>query len=187
MRYRGPSLIAKIFAWVAWLAPVTLDATYQQEDQGVQLFAENCAACHGTFGEGASGPDLTNILWQSEVSDSDLDRIIRNGVRGTTMPAFGEKLDASARQALVRQIRTLDENGFPRFEWLVNRGQQKGTLVYYIFDLLKLGDVDLRSEPLRKRKKLLQRLLKDRHPRFLYVDHMEREGLAMFAGALALG
>lgn len=65
--------------------------------------------------------------------------------------------------------------------------QRSQSIGYYIFDLLKLGDVDLRSEPLRKRKKLLQRLLKDRHPRFLYVDDMEREGLAMFAGALALG
>ncbi|HEU0007420.1 MAG TPA: cytochrome c, partial [Terriglobia bacterium] len=107
MRYRGPSLIARIFAGVVWLTPVTLAATYQQQDQGVRLFAENCAACHGTFGEGGSGPDLTNILWQSEVSDSDLERIIRNGVRGTTMPAFGEKLDARASQALIRQIRTL--------------------------------------------------------------------------------
>ena len=90
MRYRGPSFIAKIVAGVVWLTPVTLAATYQQQHQGVRLFAENCAACHGTFGEGGSGPDLTNILWQSEVSDSDLERIIRNGVRGTTMPAFGK-------------------------------------------------------------------------------------------------
>ena len=107
MRYRGPSLIARILAGVVWLAPDILAATVQQQDPGVRLFAENCAACHGTFGEGGSGPDLTNILWQSEVSDSELDRIIGNGVRGTAMPAFGEKLDASARQALIRQIRTL--------------------------------------------------------------------------------
>src|SRR5262245_14461791 len=95
MRHRESALFARIFAGVVCLAPVSLAGTYQEQDQGVQLFAENCVACHGTFGEGGSGPDLTNILWQSEVSDSDLDRIIRNGVRGTTMPAFGEKLDSS--------------------------------------------------------------------------------------------
>src|SRR5262249_23975042 len=49
----------------------------------------------------------------------------------------------------------LDEQGFPRFEWLVNRGRQKGTLIYYVFDLLRLGDVDLRREPLLRRKKRL--------------------------------
>ena len=84
------------------------------------------------------------------------------------------------------EIVALDEHGHPRFEWLLNRGPQKGTLVYYVFDLLKLGDVDLRGEPLRRRKKLLEKFLKG-NPRLLYVEHVEREGLAMFAGALALG
>jgi bifunctional non-homologous end joining protein LigD len=84
------------------------------------------------------------------------------------------------------ELVALDEHGHPRFEWLLNRGPQKGTLVYYVFDLLKLGDVELRSEPLRRRKKLLEKFLKG-NPRLLYVEHVEREGLAMFAGALALG
>ena len=84
------------------------------------------------------------------------------------------------------EIVALDDHGHSRFEWLVNRGPQKGTLVYYIFDLLKLGYVDLRGKLLQHRKKLLEKLLKG-NPRLLYVEHMEREGLAMFAGALALG
>src|SRR5262245_45032170 len=61
----------------------------------------------------------------------------------------------------------------------------EGTLVYYVFDLLKLGDVDLRGEPFLRRKRLLEKLVSG-NLRILYVDHME-EGLAMFAGALALG
>ena len=39
------------------------------------------------------------------------------------------------------ELVALDEHGHPRFEWLLNRGPQKGTLVYYVFDLLKLRDV----------------------------------------------
>ena len=58
------------------------------------------------------------------------------------------------------EICALDEKGHPRFEWLVNRGSQKGTLVYYIFDLLKVGDLDLRDEPLLKRKSVWQKVLK---------------------------
>lgn len=50
-----------------------------------------------------------------------------------------------------------------------------------VFDLLKLRDFDLRSEPLLKRKKNLERILKGCSPRLLYVDHMERQGLAMLA------
>jgi bifunctional non-homologous end joining protein LigD len=84
------------------------------------------------------------------------------------------------------EIVALDEGGHPRFEWLVNRGPQKGTLVYYVFDLLALDGKDLRQLPLEKRKARLATLLKNQ-PRLLYVDHVETNGLAMFAGALALG
>jgi ATP-dependent DNA ligase len=55
-----------------------------------------------------------------------------------------------------------------------------------VFDLIKLGDLDLRGEPLRKRKEKLKRLLKNQR-QLIYVDHMEREGLAKFASAMALG
>ena len=79
----------------------------------------------------------------------------------------------------------LDEQGHPRFEWLVNRGPQKGTLIYYVFDLLSLDGKDLRQLPLEKRKARSAKLLKN-HPLLLYVDHEETNGLAMFAGALAL-
>ncbi len=55
-----------------------------------------------------------------------------------------------------------------------------------MFDLLKLGNVDLRGEPFSKRKRPWRGLLEG-HQRVLYVDHMEREGLAICAGAVALG
>jgi len=80
----------------------------------------------------------------------------------------------------------LDEHGHSRFEWLVNRGPQRGTLVYYVFDLLVLDGKDLRHLPLLKRKQRLARLVTG-HPRLLDVEHIEHEGLSMFAGAMALG
>jgi bifunctional non-homologous end joining protein LigD len=52
------------------------------------------------------------------------------------------------------EIVALDEEGKPRFEWLVNRGPQNGTLIFYVFDLMKLGNV---GEPLGKRKEKLKR------------------------------
>ena len=76
-------------------------------------------------------------------------------------------------------------HGFPRFEWLVKRGPQKGTLIFYVFDLLSLDGKDLRQLPLVKRKPRLERPIKN-HPRLVYVDHVEGAGFAMFAGALAL-
>ena len=101
-------------------------------------------------------------------------------------PPIAEALAGLERPAILDgEIVALDEHGHPRFEWLVNRGQQKGTLVYYIFDLLMLGSEDLRALPLLKRKAQLARLLKNQR-RLIYVDHVEGQGLAMFAGALAL-
>src|SRR5262249_28044342 len=102
-------------------------------------------------------------------------------------PPIARALAELKTQAIVDgEICALDEHGFPRFEWLVNRGPQKGTLIYYVFDLLKLGELDLRRDPLLKRKSRLEKLVSG-NPRILYVVHMEREGLAMFSGALALG
>jgi bifunctional non-homologous end joining protein LigD len=80
----------------------------------------------------------------------------------------------------------LDEHGHSRFEWLVNRGPLRVTLVYYVFDLLMLDGKDLRHLPLLKRKQRLARLVTG-HPRLLDVEHIEHEGLSMFAGAVALG
>jgi bifunctional non-homologous end joining protein LigD len=65
-------------------------------------------------------------------------------------------------------------------------GRQKGTLVYYVFDLLMLDGKDLRQLPLLQRKQRLARLLTG-HPRLLDVEPIDNDGLAMFAGALALG
>lgn len=101
-------------------------------------------------------------------------------------PVIAQAVSALDNVTLDGEIVALDENGHPRFEWLVNRGPQKGTIVYYVFDLLQLGDKDLRSEPLLRRKSLLQKLLR-KNDTLRYVDHITTEGLAMFSGAFALG
>lgn len=101
-------------------------------------------------------------------------------------PAIAEAVSALDHGTLDGEIVALDEHGHPRFDWLVNRGKQKRVPVYYVFDLLRLGDKDLRSEPLYRRKSLLQKLL-PKNDTLRYVDHIATEGLHMFAGALALG
>jgi bifunctional non-homologous end joining protein LigD len=83
-------------------------------------------------------------------------------------------------------IVALDKEGKPRFERLVNRGPQRGTIIYYVFDLISLDGNNLRQIPLEKRKARLARLVK-KHPLLIYVDHVETNGLGMFAGAEALG
>lgn len=81
----------------------------QAPDKGQEIFTERCAVCHGALGDGGSAPDLSNAPWQAGVSDADLERVIRDGVRGTAMPGFGATLDDNARASLVRHIRTLGQ------------------------------------------------------------------------------
>jgi cytochrome c553 len=74
---------------------------------GQALFTHYCAVCHGSTGEGASGPDLTNPLWQSSITDRELGNTVRDGIRGTTMPAFRTNLQPAEVQSLIEHLRTL--------------------------------------------------------------------------------
>jgi len=74
---------------------------------GQALFTYYCAVCHGSTGGGASGPDLTNPLWQSSITDQELSNTVRNGIRGTAMPPFSAHLQAAEVQSLIEHLRTL--------------------------------------------------------------------------------
>ena len=66
-------------------------------------------------------------------------------------------------QALIDgEVIAVDDQGKHSFQVLQNvlKHGDSAELVYYAFDLLHLDGHDLRSEPLRKRKELLQRLLR---------------------------
>lgn len=97
-----PRFVALSFALSAAAAPQQRMATLGQE-----LFTHHCAVCHGATGQGASGPDLTNPPWQAGISDQDLARTIREGVRGTAMPAFGSRLQPLEVQVIVMHLRSL--------------------------------------------------------------------------------
>jgi alcohol dehydrogenase (cytochrome c) len=76
-------------------------------DQGKRSFSKHCAVCHGAFGEGGSGPDLSNTAWQEGITDAELSRVVRQGIPGTAMPSFGQKLDEQTRSEIVRYVRAL--------------------------------------------------------------------------------
>lgn len=89
--------------------------TQSQLDQGRSVFLQNCAVCHGVEATGTADwkrrladgslppPPLngTAHAWHHDLAT--LDRSIRDGgvPLGGTMPAFGERLDAEARQAAI--------------------------------------------------------------------------------------
>lgn len=56
---------------------------------GAQLFAQNCAVCHGPKGEGRVGATLDKVF-VSMNADVELRQIISNGRPGTFMPTWGQ-------------------------------------------------------------------------------------------------
>ncbi len=94
-----------------------------------------------------------------------------------------------AQQAVVDgEVVAVDDEGRPDFSLLQTKlGDKAATgLVYQVFDLLYLDGRSLLDVPLEDRKRLLKSVLKD-HPRVRYASHVEREGLAFFEAAKAMG
>jgi cytochrome c oxidase cbb3-type subunit 3 len=71
---------------------------------GRNLFANQCATCHGSDGRGARGfPDLTDREWLWGGAPEQVLATIRQG-RSGVMPAFGAVLDEAARNALAERV-----------------------------------------------------------------------------------
>lgn len=86
---------------------------------GEELFAQNCAKCHGEMGRG-NGPSAEGLLpppadlvssLRFGASPTALFRTISEGVHGTPMQPFESALTEGHRWALVRHVLTL------RGEW----------------------------------------------------------------------
>jgi len=54
------------------------------------LYAENCAGCHGAEGRGGAAIALADPIYLRIADDAAVRKVIANGVRGTSMPAFAQ-------------------------------------------------------------------------------------------------
>src|SRR5918992_5902815 len=95
------------------------------------------------------------------------------------------------------EVVVLNEQGIPRFSLLQQRGALQSPLdvkrmavelpsTFYAFDLLAVGDYDLRRLPLVKRKELLKEVVPKLGPVRL-LDHIEREGDAFLESVTKMG
>lgn len=69
---------------------------------GKNVYADNCAACHGESGEGDrefGAPDLTDGIWLYGNSQKEVKDAITHGLAGV-MPAWGDRLSESQ----IRQV-----------------------------------------------------------------------------------
>ncbi|HEY6806748.1 MAG TPA: c-type cytochrome [Pyrinomonadaceae bacterium] len=56
-----------------------------------QLYAQNCAGCHGVDGRLGAALSLNDPLYLAFVTDDAMRHVIANGSAGTNMPAFSEQ------------------------------------------------------------------------------------------------
>jgi len=71
---------------------------------GAALFARNCAACHGSTGNGGIGVPLALPSFQASISDDYLRKTIRLGRPGRVMPSFSN-LKPDEVDAIVSYVR----------------------------------------------------------------------------------
>ncbi|HLC01426.1 MAG TPA: c-type cytochrome [Anaerolineales bacterium] len=74
------------------------------QSAGDELFAAQCVACHGDKGQGGLGPALNSKPLLSRTSDDLLFNLIRTGVPGTSMPAWGQVFGGPLTDEEVRQV-----------------------------------------------------------------------------------
>lgn len=77
--------------------------------RAAQLFADNCAACHGAEGKGSrtyGAPNLTDNEWEYGPERQDIHDQIWNG-HGGVMPTWGGRLSAEEIKALAIYVHNL--------------------------------------------------------------------------------
>jgi mono/diheme cytochrome c family protein len=96
---------------------------------GDDLFADNCARCHGQQAQGYVGPQLINVFerygWDGEGDEAGLENAraaVRQAIRdgryvpgNTTMPAFDQTLTDDAIDAIVEYLESFQTTGGPAF------------------------------------------------------------------------
>ncbi|MBI4546052.1 MAG: c-type cytochrome [Gemmatimonadetes bacterium] len=119
--------MAPYLARVSWIAATLVVGAAgpghtQQPHPGKAVYDKWCAGCHGVEGKG-DGPaaaymlprprDFTQALYQIRSTpsgalplDSDIRRVIDQGMPGTAMPGWKDKLSKSQREALVAYLKT---------------------------------------------------------------------------------
>ena len=107
--------------------------------------------------------------------------------RGLELAGDFPKLAAELAQQgpemiLDGEIVAFDESGKPSFNAMQNRSQ---TVVFYAFDLLHFGGVDLRKAPYADRRRYLSQCLLPSP--LVQLVHTEDDGVTLYSAALASG
>lgn len=88
---------------------------------GAQLFARNCAVCHGSAAEGGKGPALAVPRLSRPTDFESLGTIVRRGIEGTEMPST--RLTEAEVRAVAGWVLSLGEKPIERAPGDPRRGE----------------------------------------------------------------
>ncbi len=100
------TLIIVIFIPVYWvMEPARQEAALNRlhdeaVDRGAEVFTSNCAACHGSQGEGNIGPALIG----TQLEDDILEKTIARGIQRTVMAAWGKEDGGPFHQQQIKDL-----------------------------------------------------------------------------------
>ena len=80
---------------------------------GKETYATNCVSCHAPEAQGLVGPNLTDEFWLHGGSVGDVYKVVKEGVQGTAMLAWKEKMSAKQMHEVVSYIFTLQGSNPP--------------------------------------------------------------------------
>jgi mono/diheme cytochrome c family protein len=95
------------------LALLALAAAPLAAEEPAKIFARSCAPCHGKEGKPSAVfaqqgvRDFTVPAWQKATSDAQVEKMIREGKKGTMMASFASQLSAEEIKGLVAYVRKL--------------------------------------------------------------------------------
>lgn len=77
-------------------------------DEGKQLFAANCAACHANDGGGGTGPNLTDMFWIHGGDANSIYKTIKYGVREKGMIPWKDNFNDNQILKIASFVNTLN-------------------------------------------------------------------------------
>jgi cytochrome c oxidase cbb3-type subunit 3 len=92
---------------------VDLTADQSMMNGGRKVFQSKCATCHGMFGEGGIGPNLTDEYWLHGGQLMDVYKTVREGVPSKGMLAWERQLRPAQLMAVSAYVGTLLGNQTP--------------------------------------------------------------------------
>ncbi|MCL4305118.1 c-type cytochrome [bacterium] len=80
---------------------------------GKKYFGTFCVTCHGSYGEGGIGPNLTDNYWIHGPNENQIAAVIVNGVAAKGMPQWGPILGERKIKMITAYVMTLWETKPP--------------------------------------------------------------------------